>query len=393
MAKNILKGIEIANPLYDVVFRRLMENTRVACYFIETFIGEKIESLTMLAQEITTFKWSKKFDKANFTPEELEQLKQLTVIRLDFVATIKTATGEYKKVLIEIQKARENTDIMRFRSYIAQHYNRTDTITVDGVTKTVPLPIITIYLLGFDLPETEAIVIRVSRTYHDMIKNEAMHIKISLAECLTHDSYIVQLRRIDGKMKTRLEKVLSVFEQRYFIDTKKKITKNYPHATDDKIVRLMLQILEHAGADPEQRAEIEREWLSLEVLNALVKDRDKRIREMGKELVKKDREIETKDKEIETKDKEIETKDKEIETKDKELETKDREIETKDREIETKDRELETKDRELETKDRELETKDRELETKDKEIETKDYTIAAQAKIIAELERKMILNK
>jgi hypothetical protein len=56
MAKNILKGIEIANPLYDVVFRRLMENTRVACYFIETFIKKKIESLTMLAQEITTFK-------------------------------------------------------------------------------------------------------------------------------------------------------------------------------------------------------------------------------------------------------------------------------------------------------------------------------------------------
>ena len=32
--KIAVEGIEIANPLYDVVFKRLMENTHVATYFI-----------------------------------------------------------------------------------------------------------------------------------------------------------------------------------------------------------------------------------------------------------------------------------------------------------------------------------------------------------------------
>ena len=84
-------------------------------------------------------------------------------------------------------------------------------------------------MLGFDLPESDAIVFRVGRIYYDMIEKRPMDVKISLAEYLTHDCYMVQLGRITGKMHTRLEKVLSVFEQRYFLDNKKKTTKKYPH--------------------------------------------------------------------------------------------------------------------------------------------------------------------
>jgi hypothetical protein len=301
-----ITGIEIANPLYDVVFKRLMENTRVASYFVETFIGEKVESITMLAQENIVFKWSKKIDTLNLTQDELEQLKELTVIRLDFVATIKTGDGEYKKVLIEIQKARDNADVMRFRNYLAEQYKRKDAIVVNNTTTNVPLPIITIYLLGFNLPDTNAIVIRVNRNFHDMIANEPLKVKIPFVEYLTHDSYVVQLGRITGKVQSRLEKVLSIFEQKYFIDTKKKTAKKYPHAISDKTVKLMLEILEHAIADPEQRAEIEREWAALEVLNSLVTDRDKKLKAMGKVLIAKEKALEAKDKEIEAKDKEIE---------------------------------------------------------------------------------------
>ena len=35
----------IANPIYDSVFKRLMENKRSARFFIETLTGEKIEKL------------------------------------------------------------------------------------------------------------------------------------------------------------------------------------------------------------------------------------------------------------------------------------------------------------------------------------------------------------
>ena len=283
--KNVdVQGIEIANPLYDAVFKHLMTNNRVAIYFIETFIGEKIESLTMVAQECPIFKWSSKFDELNIKPKDLERLKQLTVIRLDFVATIKTSSGEYKKVLIEVQKVRDTDDVVRFRNYLAEHYKRKDTITKNDKSTTEPLPIITIYLLGFDLTESESIVFRVGRVYYDMIEKKNMDVKVSLAEHLTHDCYIVQLGRITGKMSSRLEKLLSVFEQRYFIDNTKKTSKKYPHTTDDKIIRLMLEILEHVNADPEHQQEIEMEWASHELLNNMVLEKDKKITKIAKAL-------------------------------------------------------------------------------------------------------------
>ena len=95
-----IEGIEIANPLYDVVFKHLMENYRVATFFIESFIGEKIESITMLKSESTIFKWLKNYERLYLTREDKERIKDLTVIRLDFVATVRTKDGEYKKILI-----------------------------------------------------------------------------------------------------------------------------------------------------------------------------------------------------------------------------------------------------------------------------------------------------
>ena len=293
-----VQGIEIANPLYDAVFKRLMENNRVSGYFIETLIGEKVVDITMRPNESTTFKWAKKFDKLHLSQEDKERLKNLTVIRLDFVATIKTDSGEYKKVLIEIQKARNTTDVWRFREYLAEHYKRRDSIKERGRTQNEPLPVISIYLLGFNLQETDEVVISVKRCFFSGITKKELKLKIPFADYLTHDSHIVQLGRITGKMQTRVEKVLSVFEQRYFIDDETKISKKYPYATNDKMVSLMLEILEHACANPEQRAEIEREWSSYEVLNSMVLE-DK------KELAAKDKTIAAQDKNLAKKDKTI----------------------------------------------------------------------------------------
>jgi len=132
----------------------------------------------MIAKEQAIFKWSRKLEKFNLTPEELESLKKLTVMRLDFVATVKTDAGSYKKVLIEVQKARDTTDVMRFRNYLAEHYKRKDAITLNGKATHVPLPIITIYLDGFNLSDTDVVVIRANRTYHDMIADEDIKVKI-----------------------------------------------------------------------------------------------------------------------------------------------------------------------------------------------------------------------
>ena len=102
----------IANPIYDVVFKKMMENERVAKFFIGTLLEQNIEAVEVQPQEFTY----------------LDELSALAVFRLDFIATIKTATGEHRKVLIEIQKAKNQIDLMRFRNYLAEQYKKEDLI-------------------------------------------------------------------------------------------------------------------------------------------------------------------------------------------------------------------------------------------------------------------------
>lgn len=75
--------MQIANPIYDVVFKYLMEDNQIAKLVISSIIGETIETLDFLSQERTTVAQSQ------------------TVYRLDFAATIQTPEGQYKRILID----------------------------------------------------------------------------------------------------------------------------------------------------------------------------------------------------------------------------------------------------------------------------------------------------
>ena len=69
--------MEIANPIYDVVFKYLMEDNDIARLIISTIIKQKVVSLEFRPQERTV------------------ELKpgSLTVYRLDFSAKIETPQG------------------------------------------------------------------------------------------------------------------------------------------------------------------------------------------------------------------------------------------------------------------------------------------------------------
>ena len=99
--------MQIANPIYDVVFKYLMQDNKVAKLILSTIINEEIETLDFRPQEtaITIDRES----SVDFT------LEYLSVIRMDFSAKIKNSDGSYKLVIIELKKAKLPADIMRFR--------------------------------------------------------------------------------------------------------------------------------------------------------------------------------------------------------------------------------------------------------------------------------------
>ncbi|MDR3093294.1 MAG: hypothetical protein LBU62_01450, partial [Bacteroidales bacterium] len=211
----------IANPIYDLAFKRLMENERVAKFFIGTLLGQTIEAVTTDTQEFTRYNNEGK----------------LTIFRLDFVATILTDAGERKKVLIEMQKAKELTDLMRFRGYLGEQYKKEDMVNDHPQV----LPITTIYVLGFNLPEINSACIRIGREYTDMITQQPIAERSHFIENLTHDSYVVQARRISKRYQTRLDKLMSVFAQENFTDNSG-IIKLYNHETDDEDIKAMTDI-------------------------------------------------------------------------------------------------------------------------------------------------------
>ena len=268
----------IANPIYDVVFKRMMEHESVAKFFIGTLLEETIETIAVQPQEFT------------YTNE----LAGLSVFRLDFMATIKTAAGDLKKVLIEIQKARHEIDLMRFRNYLAAQYKKEDTIGQDKVV----LPITTIYILGFTLPQILTPCLKVERNYKDLVNKQTLSTKSDFVEKLTHDSYIVQVDRITDRYLTKLDKLLSVFEQTNFVDDKK-ILKEFNHTTDVEEVQLMTAILHHAGTNPIEKKEIEVEQEAWRTVNAMFENQKK---EFMKALDEKDQALSEKDQALSEKD-------------------------------------------------------------------------------------------
>ena len=305
----------IANPIYDVVFKKMMENDKVAKFFIGTLLDQIIESVEVKPQEFT------------YTNE----LTALAVFRLDFIATIKTETGELKKILIEIQKAKNHIDLMRFRNYLAEQYKKED--EVNGVK--MILPITTIYILGFKLPEIESPCLKVERNYKDLVQNTRIETKSDFIEKLTHDSYVVQVERITDKYQTKLDKLLSLFEQKNFTDDRK-IVKEFMHEIDTEDIKLTTDILHFSGTNTEERQKLEIEQEAWRTVDAMTGDLRSKLENSLKINLEKDKTLKEKDNVITEKDNVISEKDNLIHEKDKSLEEMNRIIEELQRKLQDK---------------------------------------------------------
>jgi hypothetical protein len=327
----------IANPLYDVVFKSLMEDNRIATFFLETLLEEKIESLEVNTTEQTVQLKDPMMSKDAWEKMGVERLG-INLIRLDFVATIELKTGGTKKVLIEIQKARKPIDVMRFRNYLAEHYKKEDEIMVDGKKARAPLPIITIYLLGFPLPEIEVAAVKVDRNYVDLQTKSIINTKSDFIEKLTHDCFVVQLPRIERRFQTTLDRLLTVFEQRYFLSSRDETLKRYePVEENEEMITRIVDALYHRGADPEKRKELDDEKETERVL-ALYRNEDAEM--MQQKLEQNEVLLKSQSETIEHNQKEIEHQHQFIDVQNKKLEEKDNSLKEKDKLIEALQKQL-----------------------------------------------------
>jgi predicted RNA-binding protein len=177
----------------------------------------------------------------------------IRILRFDFKATILMASGEQKKVLIELQKLKQSLDIMRFRRYLGDNYAKEDDVILDDGTQVkMPLPIVTIYILGFLLNHLHRAAVKINREYTDIFTGQVIEgIKDDFVELLTHDSYVIQTRLLPPESKTKLERILQVFNPKF--RTKDTHKLDFTGDANEPIVQKILNRLQWAIADEEMR--------------------------------------------------------------------------------------------------------------------------------------------
>jgi DNA repair exonuclease SbcCD ATPase subunit len=165
-----------------------------------------------------------------------------------------------------------------------------------------------------------------------MLNRQPIDAKSEFIENLTHDSYVIQAGRItDVRYTTNLDRLLSIFEQKYFVVKGSEVRKEYPYQPEDENMRLITDLLYEMGANPETREEIEKEEEALRIIANIYKDKDKKLKERDKELREKSKKLKEKNKELKEKDKKLNEKDVKLKEKDKTIEENKKTIEEKDK--------------------------------------------------------------
>ena len=193
--------MKIINPLYDKAFKYLMESNRFARKVLSVIMDVDVEEVS-LGQQETVFP---------------DQKRSLTLFRLDFKAVIREADGSRKTVLIELQKSKFATDIQRFRNYLGSNYmakqKEPATIEEARLEYQPAYPIITIYILGYNLDDLPYMAVSVNREVINSVNKKRVDVKSFFIDHLTHQSHIIQVRRLPEKRRTRLENFLVLFNQ------------------------------------------------------------------------------------------------------------------------------------------------------------------------------------
>ena len=318
--------MRIANPIYDVVFKYLLDDEKVAKLILSALIGREVLDLT-------------------FRPTEVrhEVSASLLVLRMDFAATVALEDGSRKLVLIEIQKAHNPSDVLRFRKYLGAQYADPDNVHVEAGGKPQPLPIVTIYFLGEGLELTSAPVVRVNRQYTDAATGEVIPITEPFVEALTHDCIIVQIDRLKDRRRTDLEQLLMVFDQgltergdHRFLEI---VEEDYPERYQEVIRRLIRATAEKRVRDG---MDVEDDYLAtlLDNIRSL-SEQNKVMETMGLELKARRSELLATRRELEAKGEDLEAKNRNLAEKDRNLAEKDRDLAEKDRDLAEKNRLIE----------------------------------------------------
>ena len=261
--------IHVANPIYDSVFKYIMEDERIAKTMLSALLKKEVVHVTVRPHEYS-----------NTTRDTL------SMFRIDFAATVREREGDVEKdrvVLIELQKTWLNTETLRFRQYLGAQYSNKNNIR-EADEKGFAYPMVAVYLLGHRVGNINEPIVYVN---HDVFDYNGNIVKEGseepFVESLTHNSIIVQIPLLHGNVNNRLEKVLSVFDQTQVEGNTQQVLKiDEDKYADDNDMLYVLHKLTAAAANSEMRQDMNVEdeyYKAIEDRDTAIMQRDKILKE------------------------------------------------------------------------------------------------------------------
>ena len=260
--------MKVANPIYDIVFKYMMEDERIARTILSALL-----KVDVLAVEIRPHEYSD------------DTHDNLSVFRIDFGATIRDAEGNKKLILIELQKTWLETETLRFRQYLGVHYSNPKNMQSDGSA----LPMVAVYILGHKVGDIEEPVLYVNHQSLDYDGNIVTRgLPNSFVDSLTHNSIIVQIPRLHGHINNRLDMVLSIFDQSRRDEDDKRILRidNRVYENDADMEHILHRLtMAAADADMRHKMNVEDEYFSvIEKRDTEILMRDRQLAEQKAQL-------------------------------------------------------------------------------------------------------------
>ena len=266
--------IHVANPIYDSVFKYLMEDERIAKTILSALLKKEVIHVTVRPHEYS-----------NTTRDTL------SMFRIDFAATVREREGGAIKdriVLIELQKTWLNTETLRFRQYLGAQYSNKNNMR-EADEKGFAYPMVAVYLLGHKVGNIKEPIVYVNHDVFDYNGNVVADVNEEpFVESLTHNSIIVQIPLLHGNVNNRLEKVLSVFDQTQVEgDTQQVLKIDEDKYADDSDMLYVLHKLTAAAANSEMRQDMNVEdeyYKAIEDRDTAIMQRDKMLKEQEQQL-------------------------------------------------------------------------------------------------------------
>ena len=264
--------IQIANPIYDSVFKYLMEDERIAKTLLSALLKKEVVAVETRRNEYTN-----------------GVRDNISMFRIDFGAHVKEPDGTIRLVLIELQKTWLETETLRFRQYLGAQYSNPENVPSENNKDGYAIPMVAIYLLGHRVGDINVPVLYVKHKAYDYDGNVVTDgIPDPFVESLIHDSIIVQIPLLHGQVNNRLEKVLSVFDQSQKNGSDRHVlnVNDSPFDDDDDMQYLLRRLLmAAANAQLRQEMNVEDEYFkALEDRDTALMMKDKKLAEQAEQL-------------------------------------------------------------------------------------------------------------